>query len=106
MMRSLNYPVRSRQYVGRNDEADLLCGFEIDHQLKCRRLLNGQVGRVGSFQYLVNIHRGTMIEIADQWPICEQPAFFRELPRRIHAWEAMLQRELHDLFGVKSHERI
>src|ERR1051325_6837378 len=31
---SSDHPVRSRQDVGWNGEADLLCGFEIDHQLE------------------------------------------------------------------------
>jgi hypothetical protein len=34
---SLDHAIRSRQDVGWNGEADLLCGFEIDHQLEFGR---------------------------------------------------------------------
>ena len=37
---SPNHPIRSRQHVGRNREADLFGGFEVDHQLELGRLLD------------------------------------------------------------------
>ena len=36
--------------IRRNRHADLLGGFEIDDELKLRRLLDGQVGGLGAFQ--------------------------------------------------------
>ena len=36
---SPDHLIRSRQHVRRNRHADLLCGFEIDDELKLRRLL-------------------------------------------------------------------
>ena len=50
----LNNFVRSRQHVRRNGQTDLLCRFEIDDELKLRRLLNGNVGWLRAFQDLVN----------------------------------------------------
>ena len=50
--------VRSRQDVGRNRQADLLGGFEIDHQLELRRLLDGKVGGLGAFQDFVDVSCG------------------------------------------------
>src|ERR1041384_7009894 len=44
---SLDHPVRPCQHVGRNREADLLRGFQIDHQLELRRLLDRKVGGLG-----------------------------------------------------------
>ena len=38
---SFDNPVRSRQHIGWNRQADLLGGFQIDHQLELRRLLDG-----------------------------------------------------------------
>jgi hypothetical protein len=43
----LNDFIRSRQHVGRNRQTDLFGGFEIDHELKLRRLLHGEVGWLG-----------------------------------------------------------
>src|ERR1041385_742260 len=40
---SLDYPVRPRQHVRRNREADLLRGFQVDHELELRRLFDGKV---------------------------------------------------------------
>jgi hypothetical protein len=37
---SSNYSVRSRQHIRWNREADLLRGFQVDHQFKLRRLLD------------------------------------------------------------------
>src|ERR1051325_5460242 len=51
---SPNYLVRSGQHVRRNRQANLLGGFQIDHQLESGRLLDGQFGRLGSFEDLVD----------------------------------------------------
>src|SRR5262245_19354780 len=42
--------IRPRQHVGRNRQTDLLCCLEIDHQLELSRLLDRQVGGLGSLQ--------------------------------------------------------
>jgi hypothetical protein len=52
-MESLDHPIRPGQPDRRNRQADLLGRFEIDHQLKPRRLLDGQIGRFRSFQDLI-----------------------------------------------------
>ena|SRR5437870_2216998 len=40
--------VGSSQDVGRNRKSDLLCRFQVDHQLKPRRLLDRKVGGLGT----------------------------------------------------------
>ena len=47
---SLNHLIRSHQHVWRNRQADLLSGLEIDHQLKLRRLLHREIGRLGALE--------------------------------------------------------
>ena len=54
---SLDHLVRPRQHVRRNRQADLLGGFEIDDQLKLRRLLDGKIGRLGAFEDFVNVRQ-------------------------------------------------
>jgi putative tryptophan/tyrosine transport system substrate-binding protein len=44
-----------RAATGRNCEADLLCGLEIDDQFKLRRLLDGNVGGLCAFQNFIHI---------------------------------------------------
>jgi hypothetical protein len=51
---SLDDFIGSIQHRLRNRQADLLGGFEIDHQLKLRRLLDREIGWLGSLQDLVN----------------------------------------------------
>ena len=57
----LDHPIRSGQHIRWNRETDLLCGFEIDHQLKLRRLLHRQVRRLSAFQDLVHIASGAAV---------------------------------------------
>ena len=57
-MFSLDHPVRSRQHVGRDRQADLLRGFKIDYQLKLGRLLDGQFGRLRPLEDFVDVSRG------------------------------------------------
>jgi len=49
-----NNSIRPRQHIGRNCHADLLGGLEIDHELKLRRLFDGNVSGLGAFQNLVD----------------------------------------------------
>ena len=57
----LDHLIRPRQHVGWNRQADLLGGFEIDHELELRRLLHRQIGRFGTLQNLVHIRSGAPV---------------------------------------------
>ena len=46
-----------------NREAERLGGLEIDHQLEFGRLLDGQVGRFGAFEDLVDVDGGAPIQV-------------------------------------------
>ena len=46
---SSNHPIRPRQHIWRNREADLLGGFKIDHQLELRRLFDRKIGWLCTF---------------------------------------------------------
>ena len=43
-----NHPIRPRQHVWRDRQADLLGGFKIYDELKLGRLLDGNVGGLGA----------------------------------------------------------
>jgi hypothetical protein len=47
--------VRPRQHVRRNGQADLLGSLEINEQLEFGRLLDGKIGRLGSFKNPVHV---------------------------------------------------
>src|SRR5262249_50374754 len=57
-----NHLIRSRQHVRWNCYTDLLGGFEVDHQFELRRLLDGNVGWLGSLQYFFHENRGALIQ--------------------------------------------
>jgi hypothetical protein len=46
---SLDHSVRSRQHIRRDRHSKLLRGFQVNHQLKLSRLLDGQIGWLGAF---------------------------------------------------------
>src|SRR5688572_15092529 len=48
-MVSLDHLIRSGQDVRRNRQADLIRSFEIDYQLKLRRLFDWQIGGIHAF---------------------------------------------------------
>ena len=50
--RILDHLIRPHQHVRRNRQADLLRGFEIDDELKLRRLLDRQVAGLAPFKIL------------------------------------------------------
>ena len=53
-----DHPVRPRQHVRRNREADLFRGFQIDDEFELRRLLYRKIGGLGAFQDFVDIGGG------------------------------------------------
>jgi len=50
LKRSLDQLGRPREHLRRNRQADLLGRFQIDHELKLGRLLDRQIGGLGSLQ--------------------------------------------------------
>jgi hypothetical protein len=50
-----NHLIRPRQHVRRDRQADLLGGFQIDDQLELRRLLDGNVSRLGAMQNPIHV---------------------------------------------------
>ena len=65
--------VRPVKYGLRNRQTDLLCRLEIDHQLELRRLLDGQIGRLGSLQYSVYVICDAPVAVRDVRPGGHEP---------------------------------
>ena len=57
--KSLDHLIRPIQHRLRDRQADLLGRLEIDHQLELRRLLDRQIGRLGSLQDFVHVGYAT-----------------------------------------------
>ena len=58
ILASFDHSILPRQHVGRNREADLLRGFQIDHQLKLCRPFHREIARFGSLKDFVNVDGG------------------------------------------------
>ena len=59
--RLLDHPIRAEQHRLRNRYADLLGGFEIDHEIVLRWAFDWQIRGFGAFENLVDEYRGTPI---------------------------------------------
>jgi len=52
----------------------------VDHQLDCRRLLDGEVRGPGTFEDAVDVARGASEQVGDSRPVADQAARLREFP--------------------------
>jgi len=53
---SSNHLIRSGQYIRRNRQADVLCGFQVYDEFELRRLLDGEVSRLGAPFRILSIY--------------------------------------------------
>src|SRR5262249_25479763 len=84
----LDHPVRPRQNIRRNRQADLLCRFEIDDELELHRLFHWQVGRLAPFKNLVHVGGSAPVNVSEIDPISHESAVLDKLPRTIHCRQA------------------
>ena len=63
LLPSFGHLIGSIQHRLRIREADLLGGFEINHQLEFRRLLHWQIGGFCSLEYLINGDSGATVDL-------------------------------------------
>src|SRR5688572_1651298 len=76
--------IRPRQHVWRNRQADLLGGFEIDHQFKFRRLLHRQLSRLGSLEYFVHVGGGAPMAGRGVRSVVHKPTSIHGLTVAVH----------------------
>src|SRR5215468_10453978 len=87
-----NHLIRSCQHIGRNREADLLGGLQIDHQLKLHRLLDRKIGGLGTFENLVDEYGGASERIKNVRTIGNEAAGIHKRSVSIHSWKSTLYR--------------
>src|SRR5262245_24187096 len=64
---SLDHFVGTGEKYRRHLEAERLCRSDIDDQLEARRLLDRQVGRLGTPEYLVHIRGEPVVDVRKAW---------------------------------------
>src|SRR5271166_2142496 len=94
---SFNHLGGARQDRGRNREAERLSGREIDDQIEDGRLLNRQIGRLGTFQDSSRVTAGLAKGIRDPCTIADQAAGRGELAPHIVRWDGSDQ-QIRDVF--------
>src|SRR5216683_2561471 len=67
----------------RDGEAESLGGREIDDQLECRRLLDRQISRLGTFEDSPRVTAGLAKGLSDPHTIADQAAGRRDLAPQI-----------------------
>src|SRR5690349_5576947 len=99
--RLLDHPVRTRQHVRRNGQADLLRGFEIDDQFELRWLFDGEVGGLRAFENLVDELREPPVGIVEVRAVGHQPAAFDIFLPSEHRWKTSAGREARQLIAAR-----
>ena len=69
-------------------------------KLKLGRLLDREVGGLGAFEDLIDVRGCAAKEIGIVRPIGHEATSLDEFPRPRNGWQAVLEREIHDLWPV------
>jgi len=87
---SLDHLIRPEEKRRREREAKRLGRLEVDDQLECSRLLDGEIGGFGALENLVDIGGGTPIVVGPTRSIGQETADLHELLPNEHSGHAML----------------
>src|SRR5258705_8093099 len=71
----------------RHFDAKRLCGLQIDHQFELGGLLDRQVGRVRTLEYLVDENVGPTIKISNIRSVGQKEARLRQLSLERGGWQ-------------------
>src|SRR6267142_5587319 len=96
-------PLQERRW---DREAEGLPGLEVDDEFELRRLLDGEIGGLGSLEDLVHIRRGPAGEVRDARAVCHQPSRAGELPEAVDRRKSRFCRGVDDLDAVAERQWI
>jgi hypothetical protein len=96
--------VGGRQNRRRNCKTQRLCGFEIDHQIEFRRLLNRQISRLGSSRDEIDVLCGTTLHHGEAWSVGQQSARVHDFAKAEHRYNPIAQREVREAVPVTKKE--
>src|SRR6266404_1583081 len=101
---SLDHLIRSHQHVRRDRQADLLGGFQVDHQLELRRLLDGKIGGLRAFQNLVYIRSSAPVQVGYTHAIGHEPTVFHVPPIGENRWQSALYCKFCNLWSLRNED--
>ena len=73
-MALFDHLVGAREHSGRNGEAQRLRGFEVDDQLESCRLLDREIGWLGTLEDLAGVNADQAKGSCEAWSIADQVA--------------------------------
>src|SRR5262247_1019211 len=92
-LKSFNDLVRPHQHLRRNAYANLFSCPEINHELKLRRLLEWNVGRLGAFQDLIDKVSDASEHVPIARSVAHQSAGLDKFARCVNRGQPVLFRE-------------
>src|SRR5262249_24375711 len=101
---SPDHPIRPVKHIRRNRQADLLCGFQIDHQLELHRPLHREVSGLRTLENLVHVSSGTTVLVGEAGSIRHQATSIHGLGTPVHRWQSVFYCEVQNQSVVSIHE--
>ena len=104
-------PIRPSQYLVRNRQVDLLGGFKIYDEFELRRLLDGQIGRLGAFENFIDVRGGAPEQVVIVRAVVGESAGIDKFGSGVGGRKPMLYCQFDDLFsmsvedGIPEHEK-
>ena len=99
---SLDHPVRSGQHVRCNRDADLFCGFKVNHQLEFSWLFDGKLGGFGTFEDSVHVCRRASVGLKRIHSVVHQAAFIDPDSIRMDGWHTALMQQLQNPLAINT----
>src|SRR5262249_29963655 len=100
----LDDPICLVEQRRRNRESKRLGGLHVDDQLEFRGLLDREVGRLGTFKNLVNIHGGAPAQVGNVHAVKHKPPGFYKIALVVHDGEPLLFRKFYNLCSLRTED--
>src|SRR5882762_6902649 len=104
LLRSFDDLIGTGQHRGRDCKPEELCRLQVDDQLEGSGLLHGQVRRLSALQNLVHEDGGASVHVGKASAIGHESPGFHRFLKRMHRWQSVLGREVHDRGSVLKEE--
>src|SRR5215207_11274049 len=95
MAELLDYFISAGQERVWHPKAKPLCGLQIDDQLELGRLLNRQVGGLGTLEDPTDVEARQAVSPRDAGPVTDQAAKFDEIALVVDRWNCVTCRQRH-----------
>src|SRR5262245_13786234 len=94
--RILDHLIRPHQHIRWYRDADLLGGYQVNHELKLRGLLDWQIGGLSAFENFVYVGGRAPEQVRKTHSVKHQTTRVDNLAVWIDSWQPILRREGHD----------